>query len=116
MGDARLKVGGNDNPIWPHRDDGWRVMVSDPHGYERLYRSMEFIAGECRQAGVDEAVVSIEQALSFATGSPSECFGEALMALRRVAASTQLPASVRFFATSLADEIRQGYGDVKGSR
>ena|SRR5688572_24549441 len=90
------------------------TVIADPHGYQRLYRSLEFIAQECRLAGDDEATADVERAMAFASGSPSEFLGEAEIVLRRIASSRAIGRSTARFADAMAMEIRSGFDRVGG--
>ena len=82
----------------------------DPHGYQRLFRSLEFIAKECREAGASAAARELERAMAFfGTGSASEYLGEASIALAVAARTEPLPPSVRAFASAVESEIRSGW-------
>jgi hypothetical protein len=91
----------------------WAEM-SDPHGYDRLARALDFVAIEVRSAGLDPS--NIETARRFyGSGSPSEFLGESLVALETlVLDGAELPSSVLAFVQAVIAEIRQGFDRVGG--
>jgi hypothetical protein len=90
------------------------MTTADPHGYDRLYRSMEFIAKECRLAGDDDAAAKVVGALGFESGSASEFLGEARIALLAVAQSQSVGVATRAFAGALAAAAQEGFNRVGG--
>lgn len=87
--------------------------MNDPHGYARLARSLDFLIVEVGEAGADSSGLSA--ARRFYGGSPTEFFGEALLALEATLnQADSLPSSVAAFANALAAEIRVGFQRIGG--
>ena len=86
--------------------------MDDPHGYARLTRSLVFLRDELLQHGHHDQATEVSRALTYACGSPSEYLGESRIVLRCVASTAPLPASILAFASSLADEIDEGFRRV----
>jgi hypothetical protein len=86
-------------------------VVTDPHGYLRLGRALDFLVVEARASGIDTS--PLERARRFAGGSPSEYLGESLIAIDSLLRERALlPDVVVQFAEGTAAEIRQGFAAV----
>ncbi len=91
------------------------MAANDPYGYVRLYRSMKFIATECREFGDDQLAEHVEQAMRFSSGSPTEFLDEAERALKLVAGSHVLPTPTKTFASALSAEIGEAFHRIGGA-
>lgn len=87
----------------------------DPYGYIALHRRLRFVSDECRAAGLSDAAATVERAMRFSVGSPSEFLHESEIALRPLVGMSELPDSVRRLCREVMRDIDRGFRAVGGA-